>query len=252
MCGAQVQAQEMPFNNGEVLNFTVNYKYGLVNVKGGSAVYRSNSANYKGKPAMKTELTFKTTPFVDNVVMKNMRDTLLSYTSLPDLTPIYHQRRIHEGKSNYVEDMYIQKHGVSYTETLVKRDKGEDVVEETLTKANNAGYDFLNLFILIRTSALSIKEGEVKSISALMGKKVIAMTIHNTGNAVVNKNNAIHFTVDIIDSKTFTTANKAMEVWISDDDNHVILKLKAKLKIGAAEATLTSYKNLKDGSKSYK
>jgi hypothetical protein len=36
-----------------------------------------------------------------------------------------------------------------------------------------------------------------------------------------------------------------MEVWVSDDENHIPVKLKAQLKIGAAEAILSSCKNLK-------
>ncbi|GHV10006.1 hypothetical protein FACS1894162_2140 [Bacteroidia bacterium] len=244
-CAVQMQAQDMPFNDGEVLHFTVNYKYGLVNVKGGSAVYRSNLTTYKGKPAIKTELMFKTTSFVDKVVM-NMRDTLLSYTSLPDLTPLFHYRSVYEGSHHYVEDMYIQKHGIDYTETLVKKTKANGEVQEMVTQATNVGYDFLNLFIRVRMAASIMQVGESHNLSALMGEKVIAMTVHYAGKTTVNKNTADWFTVDIIDSKTFTSSKNAMEVWVGDNENRAILKVKAKLKIGAVEATLTSYKSLKD------
>ena len=74
------------------------------------------------------------------------------------------------------------------------------------------------------------------------------LNIRYKGQAILDKGSikykALRFEVDIVDP-AFDDHKTAMEVWISDDNNRLPLKLKAKLKIGAAEAEITSTKNLK-------
>ena len=68
------------------------------------------------------------------------------------------------------------------------------------------------------------------------------------GQGIINKGNTkykvLRFEVDIVDP-AFEESKTAMEVWVSDDNNRIPIKLKAKLKVGAAEAEITSTKNLK-------
>ena len=241
--------------HGEELNFTVNYKYGLLNVKGGTANYQTKLSSYKQEPALRTNLWFKSTSFIDKMI-KPMRDTLYSYSNISDLTPLFHYRSIWEGDYSYQEELFFKNHSNSNTKVQVKRWQKGNLRNDTIVGSNDAGYDFLNLFVHVRNLDYSLmKPNENHTISAVMGREVVAMNIRYIGKTSLNgnkgkKNNAIHYAIDIT-NKTFTESKNAIEIWISDDDNLIPLKVKAKLKIGAAEAVLSSYKNLKDESCSY-
>ncbi|MDR2843694.1 MAG: DUF3108 domain-containing protein [Candidatus Symbiothrix sp.] len=248
-------AQIVPFQSGEELNFTIHYKYGLVVVKAGTAVYRLQTETYNQQPALKTALNFKTTSFVDNVIM-TIRDTMYSYATLPAITPLAHFRNIHEGSHSYYEETWIQKHTTTTAEAKVKQTQEGTVKKDTLLTASKESYDFLNMFLYIRNLDYgSMQVGDTRLVAVLMGTKVVYLTIRYGGQTVLEgkhteKNNAVWWTVDLTD-KIFAKSKNAMEIWISDDENHVPLKLKAQLKIGTAVAILSSYKNLKNGDYRY-
>jgi hypothetical protein len=243
-----MQAQELPFQNGEELNYTIRYKYGLVVMKAGTARYRLQTTTYNHKQALKSSLDFKTTSFFDKVLM--IRDTLTAYAGMPDLTPLYHNRSVNEGNHHYTEEMWIREHGNSYTEISVKRMKAGEVRIDTLISVRNLGYDFLNIFLFIQNIDYSRwNTGDSRNITAFMGDRKANIIIRYAGQAILDKGdnlkyNTFRLTIDITD-EAFAESKNAMEVWISNDGNHIPLKLKAKLKIGAAEAEISSYKNLK-------
>jgi hypothetical protein len=242
------RAQDIPFQNGEELNFDIHYKYGLVFMKAGTARYRLNTTNYNQKQALKSFLDLKTSSVFDKIY--KIRDTLNSYASIPDLKPVYNSRVVNEGNSHYKEEIFVQKHSHSYSEVRIKRTKEGDVRMDTIISVNNLGYDFLNVFLFLQALDYSkATVGDNHSITTFMGKKKINVIIRYHGQAILERSEtlkykALRLTVDIAD-EAFTESKNALEVWVSDDENHIPLKLKAKLKIGAAEADLSSYKNLK-------
>ncbi|GHV23032.1 hypothetical protein FACS189428_5970 [Clostridia bacterium] len=243
-----VQAQELPFQNGEELDYTIRYKYGVVVMKAATARYRLNTTTYRQQQALKSSLDFKTNSFFDKVL--TIRDTLAAYASMPNLTPLYHTRSVNEGSSHYTEEMWIRKHGNSFTEISVKRMKKGEVRIDTTMSVKNPGYDFLNIFLYVRNMDYSKwNTGDTRNITAFMGDRKVNIIIRYAGQAILEKGdnlkyNTFRLTIDITD-EVFSEAKNAMEVWISNDGNHIPLKLKAKLKIGAAEAEIASYKNLK-------
>ena len=243
------QSDSLPFQSGEVLNFDIRYKYGLVMLKAGTAKYKINAGTLNGQPSYRSSLDFKTSSFFDKIFM--IRDTLYSHASNPELTPLYHKRSVNEGSTHFKEDVFILKHTPTYSEARVKRERNNEIRFDTILTANKLGYDLLNLFVFIRTLDYStLKVGDNFQLVAFMDKSNINIILHYVGQSVIEKSSKVKykthkFNVDIAD-KAFNTSKKSLEVWISDDDNRIPLKLKAQLKIGAAEADLSSYSNLKN------
>jgi hypothetical protein len=243
------QAQEIPFQKAEELNYTIRYKYGLVVMKAASARYSVSPSTYNRKPAVKSFLGFRTSSFFDKIV--NVRDTMNSYASMPDLTPLYHNRIVHEGNYHYVEEMWIRKQGDAYTELKVKRVKEKEVRIDTTISVHNLGYDLLNIFLYVRTLNYSgMQPGDTRSIATFWGNKKINLTIRYQGKELITTSDSqkrwsFHLTMDIID-EAFTESKNAMEAWMGEDTGHIPLKIKAKLKIGAAEAELVSYKRMEN------
>ena len=235
-----MQANNIPFSKNETWNYTIRFKYGLV-VPGGSAQYRLQATNYKGKPAIKSLLYVKTNSFFDKIYM--MRDTLTAYATLPDYIPLYQHRALHEGNTHFTDEMWTQKFGEDYTEMRVKRIQEGRVSMDTVITASNAGYDFVNVFLYFRQLDYSrLNPGDVLHITTFMGNKktnfiirYVKPCLHEGSDKQLRQ--AFYLTIDI-SNDVFTEAKNAMEVWISDDEYQIPLKIKAKLKKGAVEVEL--------------
>jgi hypothetical protein len=245
---ASIRAEEIPFREGEVLKYDINFKWGLVMMKAGTAHYTVQKGSYENQPTYQTTLDFKTTSFFDGIF--KIRDTLLSHINNVDLEPLYHIRTIHEGKTHYWEEVFVKTHSENYTEARVKRQNTETVKFDTTIVSQNAGYDMLSIFLFARTLDYpQLEQDGTFHVSSFVGKNKVNITVHFKGQAIVEKSESVKYkayrlTIDIGDD-AFNESKNAMEIWISDDKNHVPLKIKAKLKIGTAEAKLTSRQNLK-------
>ena len=241
---ALLSAQNFPFQDGEELKYDIRYKYGLVVMKGGTANYRLDFTTFNKKQAVKSSLNFRTTAFFDKIY--KMRDTLYSYASIPDLKPLYHHRTVNEGNTRFQEEMIVHKFGNSHTEVNIRRIRREELTIDTIIIANNRGYDLLNIFLFVRNLNYStISLGDTYNLTTFIGKKKVNIILRYEGQAILERSQNLkyatrRFTVDIIDD-VFTESKNAMEIWISDDANRLPLRLKAKLKIGAAEADLVSH-----------
>ena len=238
--------QDLSFQSGEQLNYNVNYKYGIVMVKAGNAQYNIKDNTFRGKPAIRTSLIFKTTGVVDAAF--KVKDTLYSYFT-PELIPVFHRKYLHEGKSHRIEEIEYKKFSKNATSVQSKRFKNESVKFDTLLTAKGIGYDMLSIFTFVRTLNYSdLNTGDTFGLTSFVGRDVIPMNVRYMGQTIIDKGSVkyktLRFEVDIIDT-AFTEPKTAMEIWISDDKNHIPIKLRAKLKIGAAEAELSSAKNLK-------
>jgi hypothetical protein len=242
-----MQAQNMPFQSGEELYYDIRYKYGVVVMKGGTARYGLETTVFNQKQVLRSALNFKTSSFFDKIFM--IRDTLNSYASLPDLKPLYHNRSVNEGGYHFTEEMLVLKHGIASTEVNVKRMREETIRIDTIINSDLPGYDLLNIFLFIRSMDYSqFNQEQASTVAIFLGEKKVNILIKYHGQTILQKNNTKYKTlklaIDIV-NEVFTESKNAIEVWISDDENHVPLKIKAKLRIGAAEAELSSYKNLK-------
>jgi len=241
------QAKELPFQTGEELTFDIHYKYGLVMLKAGSANYKLVESSYNDKHSYLSTIDFKTSSFFDKIF--KMRDTLSSYMA-ENLLPLYHIRSVHEGNYHFREEMFINKFSTNHSEIHLIRKSGEILRFDTILTANTAIYDMLNLIHLIRSFDYSdVESRQAKNITVFVGRDRIPVIVRYEGQSVVEKNETLKYktykiALDFAD-EAFTESKSAIEVWVSDDKNHIPIKIKAKLRIGAAEVYLSSWKNLK-------
>jgi hypothetical protein len=236
---AAVDRSELP--KDEVWEYAVRYKYGLVVMRAGNARYRIRAAEYKGRPAVGLSLTFRTNAFFDKIFP--IRDTLASYASALEERPLYHIRSVNEGHTRFVEEMWTEAFGDDFTKMRVKRTAGGKVRIDTLLEAPNLGYDFMNVFLFLRgLDYKNLSPGYSRQLTTFAGEKKTNLILRYAGATTLKRGNGrsektFLLVVDIAD-EVFSESKNAMEIWISDDARHLPLKMKAKLKIGAAEAEL--------------
>ena len=245
------QANDLPFQVGEELKFDIHYKYGLLMLKAGTANKKIIGSNIDNINSYYTSLDFKTTSFFDKIY--KMRDTLSSHIS-ENIQPIFHSRSINEGSYHFKEELFFNKFSKNYSEVRIKRESREVLKFDTILTSNNFGYDLLSVIHYVRLLDYSKMASPVNNISIFFGKKNIKLTIRNEGQSVVEKSETLKYNtykiaVDFTD-EVFNESKNAIEIWMSDDENRVPVKMRAKLSIGVAEAILVSYNNLKHPFKS--
>ena len=241
------QANDLPYKDGEVLNFDIRYKYGIMMLKAGNADYQTDKENYENIPAYKTTLHFKTTSFFDKIF--KIRDTLYTYTTM-EAEPIHHIRYIHEGSTHHMEETRFNEFGQTRTEARTIRKTDAGIKLDTLMVSEVPGFDFLSIFTHIRTwdySAIPIEA--TRNIAVFVGRKQINVIVRFKGQTILERNERLKYKaykleLDIADN-VFNESKNAVEAWISDDKNRIPLKIKGKLRIGAAEIDLINHKGLK-------
>ena len=242
-----INANEFPFQAKEELKFDIHYKYGLVMLKAGTANFNVVEGSYNNKNSFQTSLDFKTTSFFDKIF--KMRDTFYSHIT-ENLQPLYHIRTINEGNYQFREEIFFNQFSTKYTEARIKRESKGILKFDTILTSNIYSYDILNLILYICSFDYSqFKPNQVETVCNFIGKEKVSVTIRYEGQSIVEKNDNLKYNtrkiaLDFSDSN-FNEAKSAVEIWISDDKNRIPIKIKAKLKIGAAEVHLSSWKNLK-------
>jgi hypothetical protein len=250
LCLAQALAnnnpeKDLPFAPGEQLSFDIHFHWGIIMAKAGSAFYSVSSEDVLDlKSAYCSTLSFRTSAAFDKIF--KMRDTLYSYVNA-HIEPVYHKKYLHEGNTNYVEELAFVQFGEKKTEARSIRYNADGNVrfEKTL-KASTVAFDMLNIFMFTRMLDFdNLTVGETIPLSAFIGRDNIKLQIKYAGQVILEKNDsqkykALKFEVDVIDD-AFTTSKKALEIWIGDDSNRYPLRIRAKLKIGTVEANLSSF-----------
>ena len=242
-----MKANNFPFQAKEELKYDIHYKYGLVMLKAGTAAFKVTESDCKNKHSFLSTMDFKTTSFFDKIF--KMRDTLSSHTT-ENLQPLYHIRSVNEGNYRFTEEIFFNEFNAAYTEISVKRESQGIIKFDTILTANSMCYDMLNLIPVICSLDYSqLESTQAKTVSAFIGKEKITVTIRNEGQSIVERSETHKYktykiALDFSDSN-FNESKSAIEIWISDDKNRIPIKIRAKLRIGAAEVYLTSWKNLK-------
>ena len=239
-----MRSDVFPFRAEEELKFDIHYKYGLVMLKAGTANFTVMESNRNKQNTFQTTMDFKTNAFFDKIF--KMRDTLCSYIT-DNLQPLYHTRVIHEGNYHFSEEIFFNEFNAKYTEIRIKRESKGIHRFDTIVTTNTKCYDILNLISII----CSYDYSQSKSIQTetVFGKEKINVNVRYEGQSVIERSETLKYktikiALDFSDSN-FNESKNAIEIWLSDDGNRIPIKMRAKLKIGAAEVHLSSWKNLK-------
>ena len=240
------QANDLPFQNEEELMFDIHYKYGLVMLKAGTANFKIMESRYNYINSYQTTVDFKTTSFFDKIY--KMRDTLSSHIN-GNYQPLYHIRSINEGNHQFKEELFFNRFSKEYSEVRIKRESRQIIKFDTILTSNNFGYDILSIIQFIRSLDYSKMNSPIDNISTFFGKNNVKITIRCEGQSIVEKSeklkyNTYKIALDFTD-EVFNESKNAIEMWMSNDENRIPIKIKAKLKIGMAEVRLVSWKNLK-------
>lgn len=229
---AQIPAS---LNPGEAVTFDVYFKWGLIMPRAGEATISFKRNNSVPKASYQYRLLFKTAKFFDNFF--SMRDTLSGYYSDKSQL-IYSDKRTNDGDYYSVDELFFSYkdnattvHSRRYTLSRVK-------IDTTMT-AEGFVTDLLGAFYFLRSvDRKTLNSGDVFDATTAIGRDLVKIRYIYQNQSIIErgnfKYNTRYFKIDIHDD-AFENVTTAAEVWVSDDDNFIPIKIRTKLKVGYAE-----------------
>jgi hypothetical protein len=232
----QYRPLHMTMNHGEEITYEVCFKWGILMASAGEGRLTFNKTTYNGA-ASKYRLTFQSNKFFDSIY--KIRDTIDCYYA-PDHSLLYNLKRTSEGGYELTDELRFSYHASGQTTIHSLRYTPEKIkIDTTLTVTSGYVSDMLGAIFFLRTQEWkNIKPGVVFPLTIAIGRDLVKTSFRYQGTALIEQGGATlrahHFYIDIYDA-AFMQSKAAAELWVSDDENHIPLKVRSKLKIGYAE-----------------
>lgn len=230
-CGTQNNA----FKEGEVVNMRVYYSTMGMFIGAGDASFTTTLEKYNGKPVFHCVGEGKTFSFFDNFF--KVRDRYETYIDTVTMLPIKFIRNVSEGDHkiynnvsfNHIAGTAVTTKGVYKIPRCM-----QDVISATYY-ARNINFD-------------NYKPGDRIPFDMFLDDEVFHLYLRYIGKETVKtrygKFRSIRFKPLLIKGTMFEGGEK-MNVWVSDDPNHVVLRVESPLSVGSVKVDMMSYKNLR-------
>ena len=240
---AQCTFRNTAFSDGEFLSYNLYYNWKFVWVKAGTASMYTVKSKYKGQDAYRASLTTRGNKNVDQMFV--LRDTLLCYSST-ELAPLYFRKGAREGNRYTVDEVWYNydKGKVQLRQHRLNHKGEHSRIQKTL---NDCVYDMLNIFLRARSfDPKGWAKGHVVSFPIADGNSIEKAQLKYRGKSTIKAdNNKKYRCLELSYMEYDRNAAKFKEIvrfYVTDDQNHIPIRLDMFLKFGAAKAFLTSIK----------
>lgn len=238
LCSAQndfCNARNTAFQEGERLSFKVWYNAGFVWIGAGEATMSINAEMLNGQPTYHIVGEGRTLKSYE--WFYKVRDKYESWVDKESLLPLKFVRNVNEGGYriyhhvlfNRSVDKAISTRGVYAVPQCV-----QDVVS-AIYYARNINYD-------------AYRPGTRIPFSMFLDDEVYHLYIRYLGKEIIETKygrfRAIRIAPLLVSGHTFSGGEK-MTVWVSDDANHVPLRVDSPIQIGSVKVDLMGYQRLR-------
>ena len=245
IASAQCGIENTAFKSGEELAYDLYFNWKFIWVKVGTAEMDTKMAKFEGKDAWKSYLITRGNPKLDKFFI--MRDTLLSYCN-PDLSPLYFRKGAQEGDSYYVDEIwYSYPHGNCQLKKHRITSSGEHLWKTTTYKS--CIYDMMSIFLRARNfDASKMKKNETipMPVSDAMGLSNSWLEFRGRENyKMSDTKEKFRCLVFSFYERDNGKSKELLRFWVTDDENHIPVRLDMFLSFGSAKAYLKSYKGVR-------
>jgi hypothetical protein len=223
------------FKSDEEVKMKVFYNTLGMYVGAGEAIFTSSLERYNGKAVYHLVGTGETYSFFDGFF--KVRDRYESYVDTANLLPLKFVRNIDEGgykKYNNVTFNHDANTAISTNGVFKVTDCIQDVVS-MVYYARNINFD-------------KYKPEDKILFDMFLDDEVFHMYIRYMGKEKIKtrygKFNAIKIRPLLIKGTIFEGGEK-MTAWLSDDPNHLLLRVDSPIAVGSIKVDMMSYKNLR-------
>lgn len=251
VCLAEARAQDPicaqkneAFLPGERVTYKAGYKWGIIRVNAGEALFTTDTVLYEGKPALHFVGTGKTYPAYDSFY--KVRDKFETFAAIDDLRPYRYIRDTYEGGYTvYNNNRFDYDKGLTY----VKRQGVKTINMHDTMAIHDCTYDALSMIYNARSIDFDqYKPGDNIPISIFLDEEVYDLTIHYLRKEVIKHNKKKYRCVLIsptLVSGTIFKEGDEMKVWITDDKNRIPLLVESPLVVGHLRAEAQDWENVR-------
>ena len=242
---AQCTFRNTAFKAGEHLTYNLYFNWKFVWVKAGTASMSIHQTNYAGKSAYRTSLITGGNKKVDKFFI--LRDTLLCYTGT-DMAPLYYRKGAHEGKRYTVdEDFYSYSGGKCHVRMHRQGHDGSHAWKNV--SYDDCVYDMLNIFLRARSfDPANWTKGYTVKFPIVDGRSRTPAQLKFAGKVTIKADNGVKYRCLRLAYMELEKGKykKIVDFYVTDDDNHVPVRLDMYLKFGSAKAFLTNLSGLRN------
>lgn len=235
---AQCQARNDAFKSGEVVTYDLYFNWKFIWKKVGVATLSTQATTYDGKNAFRYSLISTSSKQCD--FFFKMRDTLTCYTT-ELLEPLYFCKAAEEGKRHTVDEAWFSYNdGVaSVKQRRTWRNPQRDTQEMEYSDSRCI-FDMLSILAQARSyRAEDYTVGDKIEFPMATGRRVEQQTLIYRGKKEVKANNDTTYRCLVFSFVEYDKKQKEKEVitfFVSDDRNHLPIRLDMYLHFGCAKA----------------
>jgi Protein of unknown function (DUF3108) len=223
------------FLAGEDITYEVFYNLGKLYVGAGQAEFTTNLEKINNEEVYHITGVGKTFKSYD--WFYKVRDTYESYIDTASMLPVKFIRNVNEGGYRLYNNVtFNQQEGIAVSTNGVFKVPGcvQDVLS-AIYYARNIDYD-------------KYKPGDKIPFNMFLDDKVYNIYIRYMGKEMVTTQfgtfNAIRIKPFLI-SGTIFKGGEEMNVWVSDDKNHIPLRIDSPIAVGSIKVDMIAYKNIR-------
>jgi Protein of unknown function (DUF3108) len=227
--------QKRAFQPKEKLSYNVYYNVIGIYVKAGTATFTTSSERIQDEDVFHVVGEGSTNPRYDWIF--KVRDRYESYFSTTDLKPVKFVRNINEGTYKKHEEITFNHQ----TNTAITKNGVYQVPENV--------QDVISLMYYMRNINYNQnKAGDKIPFTMFLDDKVYSLYIHYMGKETVKtrygKFKAIKLKPLFLKGSVFEGGEK-MTIWVTDDANHIPVRVESPIVVGKVKMDLMHYENLK-------
>lgn len=247
---AQCPLTNKAFKSGETLSYDLYFNWKFIWIKAGTASFNITRTVYAGEPAYRTRLVTRGSKRADALFV--MRDTLVSFVDT-NLVPRYFRKGAEEGKSYRCDEVFYNYYAGRSAVKMNHYKLGKSSKQSSYSSLT-CMYDMLSMVLRARNFDMSMyKKGQRIPFIMADGKDCDPKSILYKGKTVFQVENSTAKYRCLIFSfleKEDGKENEIITFYITDDANHVPLRLDMNLRFGSAKAYLTGMRGLRNSATS--
>ena len=242
---AQCDPGEIPFKSGERLDYDAYYNLRKIWVPAGKVRFEVGDSTVNGKKYFHLDGKGKSLKTYDNFF--KVRDHYSSVVDKKSLQPISFLRDIHEGGYSLYYDYKFDNKKKEATVIASKT----DTTKKTTFEFPKCTFDVISAVYYARTLSFdNLQVGDTIPLQLMMDRQVYSSVyVRYMGKEIAKDQNGvsyrcIKFRPFLVEGSIFEEG-EFMNVYVTDDKNHLPILVEAEILVGSVKAYLSSYKNVK-------
>ena len=223
------------FAAGEVVNFKIFYNVIGLYVDAGNASFTVENTKLNNKPVYHVTGLGTSNPSYDWIF--KVRDKYETFIDTATLKPYKFLRHVEEGKYRKNEAVLF-----NHTERKAVSTRGTFPINECMQDVLSSIYYARNI------DFSKYKIGDKIPFSMFLDDESHSLYIRYVGKEVIKtrygKFNAIKFKPMLVKGTIFE-GGELMSVWVSDDANHIPLRIESPISVGSVKVDMMGYRNLR-------